>query len=101
MYCSNCGKELPENAIRCCFCDYNICSQEIFNKSTKQWLITLLLCIFVGEFGIHRFYTGYIGIGIIQLLTLGGFGFWWLIDLICIAIGKYKTKSGQRLNIEI
>jgi TM2 domain-containing membrane protein YozV len=63
----------------------------------KDWLVTLLLCIFLGGLGIHRFYTGHIGIGIIQLLTLGGCGIWALIDLIMIITDKYKDANGQPL----
>ena len=61
----------------------------------KSQLIALILAILVGVLGIHRFYLGYIGIGIIQLLTLGGFGIWALIDLIMIAVGKLKPKGGE------
>lgn len=61
----------------------------------KSQLVALLLVIFVGGIGIHRFYLGYIGIGIIQLLTLGGCGIWSLIDLIRIIIGDLKPKDGS------
>ncbi|GHU79697.1 hypothetical protein FACS189462_5430 [Spirochaetia bacterium] len=60
----------------------------------KKWITTLLLCIFLGEIGGHRFYTGKIGTGILMLLTLGGFGIWWLIDLIVILTGGFKDKQG-------
>jgi TM2 domain-containing membrane protein YozV len=63
--------------------------------SDKKWLTTLLLCIFLGEIGGHRFYTGKIGTGIIMLLTLGGFGIWWLIDLLIIVSGSFKDKQGN------
>jgi TM2 domain-containing membrane protein YozV len=63
----------------------------------KDWLTTLLLCIFLGELGIHRFYTGHIGIGIVQLITGGGCGIWWLIDLILIITDKFKDAKGQPL----
>ena len=63
--------------------------------SGKSQLVALLVCIFVGGIGIHRFYLGYIGIGIIQLLTLGGFGIWTLIDLIMIITGDLKPKDGE------
>ena len=61
----------------------------------KSQLVALLLCIFVGVLGIHRFYLGYIGIGIIQLLTTGGCGVWALIDLIMIITGDLKPKDGD------
>lgn len=63
----------------------------------KDWLTTLLLCIFVGFLGIHRFYTGHTVIGIVQLFTLGGCGVWTLIDLIMIATGSFKDSAGNEL----
>lgn len=60
----------------------------------KSQLVALLLCIFVGYLGIHRFYLGYTGIGVIQLLTLGGCGIWSLIDLIMIITGDLEPKNG-------
>ena len=63
----------------------------------KSKMVALLLSIFLGELGIDRFYLGYIGLGILKLLTGGGLGIWWLVDLILIANGKMKTKDGQEL----
>lgn len=63
----------------------------------KSKMVALLLSIFLGELGIDRFYLGYIGLGILKLLTGGGLGIWWLVDLILIATGKMKTKDGQKL----
>ena len=63
----------------------------------KDWIVTLLLCIFLGGLGVHRFYTGSIAIGIIQLLTLGACGIWTLIDLILILVGSYKDGNGNPL----
>ncbi len=60
----------------------------------KSQLVALLLCFFLGGLGIHRFYLGYTGIGIIQLLTIGSFGIWAFIDLIRIIIGDIKPKNG-------
>ena len=45
-------------------------------KSDKEWLVTLLLNLFLGSLGVHRFYVGKIGTGILQLITLGGCGIW-------------------------
>jgi len=61
----------------------------------KSQLVALLLAIFIGGLGIHRFYLGYIGIGVIQLLTLGGCGIWALIDLIRIITGDLKPNGGD------
>jgi TM2 domain-containing membrane protein YozV len=61
----------------------------------KSQVIALLLCILVGGLGIHRFYLGYTWQGIVQLLTAGGCGIWWLIDLIRIITGSLQPKDGS------
>ena len=65
--------------------------------SDKDWTTTLLLSLvgFLGICGIDRFYTGSIGLGILKLLTLGGCGIWWLIDLIMLVTGSYKDANGM------
>ena len=63
----------------------------------KQFMITLLLCVFGGYFGAHRFYSGHILFGIIQFLTGGGCGIWWAIDLFLIVTGKYTDAQGRPL----
>ena len=63
----------------------------------KDWMTTLLICLFAGGLGIHRFYTGHIGIGVIQLFTGAGCGIWWLIDLIAIIKGTFKDSNGNLL----
>lgn len=66
-------------------------------KSEKEWLVTLLLCLFLGSIGGHRFYAGKIGTGILQLITFGGCGIWVLIDLIMIVTGSFKDKDGNTI----
>lgn len=61
----------------------------------KSQVIALILCIFVGVLGIHRFYLGYTLEGVLQLLTGGGCGVWALIDLIRIITGDLKPKNGD------
>lgn len=67
------------------------------NVSAKSRLVTLLFCILLGIFGVHRFYVGKIGTGILMLLTLGGLGIWNLIDLILVAVGSFRDKEGKRV----
>lgn len=62
--------------------------------SEKKRMIATLLSFFLGVFGIHRFYVGKTGTGIVQLLTLGGLGIWATIDLILILCGAFKDKKG-------
>jgi TM2 domain-containing membrane protein YozV len=61
----------------------------------KSQVVALLLCLFFGLIGVHRFYLGYPGIGILQILTLGGLGIWTLIDLIRIITGDLQPKNGS------
>lgn len=63
----------------------------------KSKTTALILSILLGELGIDRFYLGYVGLGILKLITAGGFGIWWLIDLILIATGKMTAKDGSEL----
>tara|TARA_A200000159_G_scaffold22014_1_gene18906 strand:- start:3688 stop:3897 length:210 start_codon:yes stop_codon:yes gene_type:complete len=63
-------------------------------KSEKGFVPTLLLCFFLGVFGVHRFYVGKIGTGILSLLTFGGLGIWATIDLVMIAVGSFKDSQG-------
>lgn len=63
----------------------------------KSWFVTLALAIFLGVFGVHRFYTGKVGTGLLMLFTGGGCGIWWLVDIIMIAVGAFADKNKQSL----
>ncbi len=120
MHCRNCGVEVAEKAEICLKCGtkplrgdkfcHNCggetspaqelclkCGVRLTGAGGKDWLTTLLLAIFVGWLGIHRFYTGHTLIGIVQLLTCGVCGIWTLIDIIMIATGSFKDKDGSPL----
>lgn len=63
--------------------------------SEKKRLVAFILCFFLGPLGVHRFYVGKVGTGVVQILTLGGLGIWVLIDLIMILLGSFKDKEGN------
>jgi len=65
--------------------------------SEKGFVPTVLLCFFLGFLGIHRFYVGKVGTGILQLITLGGLGIWALIDFILITVGKFTDRDGRAI----
>ncbi len=67
-------------------------NNEIHSK--RSWLATLLLCIFLGELGIHRFYNGKIFSGLLMMVTGGGFGIWWIYDIIMIATKNFRDADG-------
>ena len=65
--------------------------------STTDWLTLFLLTFFVGVLGVHRFYVGKIGTGFLMLLTLGGLGVWFLVDLILVVTGQFTNKDGEKI----
>jgi len=61
-------------------------------KRKVNWTLVLLMSIFFGSLGVDRFLLGQVGLGILKLITFGGCGVWWLVDLILIA-SKHKFKD--------
>lgn len=66
-------------------------------KSDRGFVPMILLCFFLGSLGVHRFYAGKVGTGIVMLLTLGGLGIWTIIDFIIIVTGNFKDKNGLKI----
>jgi len=98
-YCHECGQTINAKAEICPKCGVrqpnSTYKTEEQKENENRWIITLLLCWFLGVFGIHRFYTGHIAIGVIQLLTLGGCGIWVLVDFIILIVGNFKDAEGN------
>ncbi len=75
--------------------------EKLLDSSTKtnsiDWLDLFLLTFFVGGLGVHKFYVGKIGTGFLMLITLGGLGVWFLVDLILVVTGQFTNKDGQKI----
>lgn len=65
--------------------------------SDKSYIMAVVLSYLFGTLGVDRFYLGYIGTGILKLLTFGGFGIWYFIDIARIIFGNLKDKQHQVL----
>jgi TM2 domain-containing membrane protein YozV len=109
MYCNKCGKEIDDEALICPHCgcgtvnyvrdqakaEARVQAQPAPGQKTRT--TALLLCIFLGGLGAHRFYVGKIGTGILWLLTLGFGGIGTIVDLICIICGTFTDEFGHTL----
>ena len=96
--CQTCGTTLDAMAVVCPRC--GVMQPVVAGTaltSEKRILPAFLLCLLFGVFGAHRFYTGKIGTDVLQLLTLGGFGIWWMIDMIFIIVGGFTDGDGDRI----
>ena len=68
-------------------------------KRSRNGLVTLILCIFFGVFGVHRFYVGKTGTGILQFFTAGGYFIWTFVDLVHILTGKFTDSEGNVIRV--
>lgn len=66
-------------------------------ESPKSWLAALILSLVGGWLGLDQFYLGNVGLGVAKLVTLGGAGIWWFVDLVLIATGFARDAQGRRV----
>ena len=98
MYCSKCGKEISGAGVYCSSCG----SQQSLSVAGEQKsrVVAGILGILLGSLGIHRFYLGFVGIGIIQIVvsicTFGIGGIWGLIEGILILVGNFNQDAQGR-----
>jgi len=110
LTCTSCGAPLPapEDAdqVTCPYCSTTVLVNRPKDHGTirsampfpaREWRTVLVLCAVTGWLGAHRFYTGHVLIGAVQLATSGGFYLWWLTDLFLILTGRFRDSQGNRL----
>lgn len=123
-YCKHCGELIDNDCVVCPKCgkqvetlNTNTASQPniiinnannntntnqqmgnaMYGISPKSRLLSLIFCIFLGVLGVHRFYVGKIGTGILYLLTVGFFGIGVFIDFILILCGAFRDSYGMQI----
>ena len=67
------------------------------NTSNKSWGVALTLSIFLGFLGADRIYAGRVGLGLLKLVTVGGYFIWWAIDIVLLLQGRMKDEFGRRI----
>lgn len=70
---------------------------EFSNPNRRSWIVALLLSVILGKLGIDRFYLGKHGTGVLKLITIGGLGIWYIIDIILIATATIKDVDGNEM----
>ena len=105
LRCPGCGAPMQGDV--CEYCGYVVSNKEEMTPevnevskrevSKKSRKVALLLCTFLGFYGVHRFYVGKAGTGFLYLLTCGLFFVGWIADIISIAKGTFTDQLGLPL----
>lgn len=99
-FCKSCGKPIENDFKACPYCGAKTDNKII---SGKDWLVCLILLVFAGMLGIHKFYVGRNSGGVVMLvLSISVIGIiasfvLWIIDLIQLVSGNFKDAEGKYL----
>jgi TM2 domain-containing membrane protein YozV len=101
MFCPNCGNRVPDQAVICTHCGVPL-PHNMVPSDARSRLAAGLLGIFLGGFGVHRFYLGFIGIGVLQvavtLVTCGLGSLWGFVEgIVILARGMNTDADGRPL----
>jgi len=107
-FCSSCGKIIKKEAAICpnCGVSQQKLEQEVvkgineIKKINPKWVILMWITIPLGWLGVHRFFVGKIGTGLLWFFTLGISGLGWIIDIATVASGRFKDKQGNVITIK-
>lgn len=94
-YCFSCGQTIDSRSELCPSCGVPQPDAPINKSISSKWIAALLLSIIFGVFGIHRFFLGRIGTGLLMLFTAGGLGIWYVVDIILVITGNLKDQNGN------
>lgn len=120
MNCERCGATAAPGSERCAYCGgffdvhpsgdqatqpapqpvivnvYHTAPSQLAVSDKKRWT-AFFLCLFLGWMGVHKFYLGKIGMGVLYFFTFGVFGIGWAIDLILLLFGISRDYQGRKL----
>ncbi len=110
VFCPDCGASMAPEDRFCAACRWDAQYPEsraerglpssprnLGPPSDKSRMTTLLLCVFGGFLGLHRFYVGRAGSGVLWLVTFGLLSVGWIYDLVMIATGEFVDDQGKRV----
>ncbi|NQY36266.1 MAG: TM2 domain-containing protein [Alteromonadaceae bacterium] len=101
VFCRYCGEHILNTDASCEHCESEQHLPSAYAgvpKKNAQGVFAFIYCLLLGVFGVHRFVYGRKRSGALMLVTLGGFGIWWLADLITIVAGKFEDADGNILS---
>jgi TM2 domain-containing membrane protein YozV len=111
VFCPDCGSSMGAEDRFCGRCRWDARNPEqhgglslppssprsLGPPSDKSRMTTLLLCVFGGFLGLHRFYVGRAGSGVLWLVSFGLFSVGWIYDLVMVATGEFEDEQGKRV----